>query len=64
MINTMNLYDEDFRPRAFYNGLVGTGMGRAVFNLTGLWRITILWTTYDSRPDERYRALSIFRRHR
>lgn len=29
VINTMNLYQEDFRPRAFYNGLVGAGRGRA-----------------------------------
>ena len=28
-INTMTLYNEDFRPRAFYNGLVETGVGRA-----------------------------------
>ena len=28
-INTMNLYNEDFRPRAFYNGLVSSGNGRA-----------------------------------
>ena len=29
VINTMTLYNEDFRPSAFYNGLVGTGKGRA-----------------------------------
>ncbi len=28
-INTMTLYNEDFRPRAYYNGLVNTGKGRA-----------------------------------
>ncbi len=28
-INTMTLYDEDFRPRSFYNGLVSSGSGRA-----------------------------------
>lgn len=29
VINTMTLYNEDFRPRSFYNGLVGAGRGRA-----------------------------------
>ena len=29
VINTMTLYNEDFRPRAFYNGILGTGSGRA-----------------------------------
>ena len=28
-INTMTLYDEDFRPRAYYNGIVNTGRGKA-----------------------------------
>ncbi|MBQ6508547.1 MAG: aldo/keto reductase [Flexilinea sp.] len=28
-INTMNLYNEDFRPRMFYNGLIDLGKGRA-----------------------------------
>ena len=28
-INTMKLYNEDFRPRAFYNGLLNVGNGRA-----------------------------------
>ena len=28
-INTMNLYQKDFRPRAFYDGLVTSGKGRA-----------------------------------
>lgn len=28
-INTMNLYNEEFRPKAYYNGLVEAGMGRA-----------------------------------
>jgi hypothetical protein len=28
-INTMTLYDEDFRPRAFYKGIVNTGRGKA-----------------------------------
>ena len=28
-INTMNLYNEEFRPRSFYNGLIDTGKGRA-----------------------------------
>lgn len=29
VINTMTLYNEDFRPRAFYNGIVETGCGKA-----------------------------------
>lgn len=28
-MNTMTVYNEDFRPRAFYKGLVDSGMGRA-----------------------------------
>ena len=28
-VNTMKLYHEDFRPKAFYKGLVGQGHGRA-----------------------------------
>ena len=28
-INTMNLYKEEFRPKAFYGGLIGQGYGRA-----------------------------------
>jgi predicted aldo/keto reductase-like oxidoreductase len=28
-VNTMKLYHEEFRPKAFYNGLVGQGHGRA-----------------------------------
>ena len=28
-VNTMTLYNEDFRPRAFYNGIVKSGKGRA-----------------------------------
>ena len=28
-VNTMNLYNEDFRPRAFYKGLLSSGHGRA-----------------------------------
>ncbi len=28
-VNTMNLYGEVFRPKSFYNGLVGQGSGRA-----------------------------------
>ena len=28
-INTMKLYKEEFRPKAFYNGLIGQGHGRA-----------------------------------
>ena len=29
VVNTMTMYNEDFRPRAFYNGLVNTSSGRA-----------------------------------
>lgn len=29
VVNTMTLYDEEFRPKAFYNGLVNSGRGRA-----------------------------------
>ena len=29
VINTMTLYNEDFRPRSFYNGLVNSGRGKA-----------------------------------
>lgn len=29
VINTMTLYNEDFRPRAFYKGLVNSGKGKA-----------------------------------
>ena len=29
VVNTMTLYNEDFRPRAFYGGLVSSGHGRA-----------------------------------
>ena len=29
VINTMDLYNEDFRPRSFYNGLLDIGKGRA-----------------------------------
>lgn len=29
VINTMTLYNEEFRPRAFYSGLVNSGMGSA-----------------------------------
>lgn len=29
VVNTMTLYDEEFRPKAFYNGLINTGHGRA-----------------------------------
>lgn len=29
VVNTMTLYDEEFRPKAFYNGLVNSGSGRA-----------------------------------
>ncbi len=28
-VNTMTLYNEEFRPRAFYSGLIDTGHGRA-----------------------------------
>ncbi len=28
-LNTMRLYNEEFRPKAFYNGLLGQGHGRA-----------------------------------
>ena len=28
-VNTMKLYKEEFRPKAFYNGLIGQGHGRA-----------------------------------
>ena len=28
-VNTMTLYDEEFRPKTYYNGLVKTGSGRA-----------------------------------
>ncbi len=28
-VNTMTLYNEEFRPKAFYNGLVNSGKGRA-----------------------------------
>ena len=28
-VNTMKLYNEEFRPKAFYNGLIGQGKGRA-----------------------------------
>ena len=28
-VNTMNLYGDVFRPKAFYNGLIGQGSGRA-----------------------------------
>ena len=28
-VNTMKLYHEEFRPKAFYRGLVGQGHGRA-----------------------------------
>ena len=28
-VNTMTLYNEEFRPKTFYNGVVGQGHGRA-----------------------------------
>lgn len=30
VINTMNLYNEEFRPKQFYNGLIKSGKGRAI----------------------------------
>ena len=28
-VNTMKLYQEEFRSKSFYNGLIGQGFGRA-----------------------------------